>query len=54
MTFGHIHCKYGRTLVSAHPNPVFEEQKKRDVKQKFDLLTTAAFLLAKGPNRGRK
>ena len=53
-TSSHVHCCCGRTFVYANPNLVIEEQIKRNVKQKFDLLTAAAFLHCKGWNRGRK
>ena len=33
--------------------PVIEEQIRRNVRQKFDLLTTLAFLRINGPSRGR-
>ena len=51
VTSGHICCCFGRAHVYAHPNPVIAEQTRRSVKQQFELLTTPAFLLVKGPNK---
>ena len=47
VTPGHVYCYCGRILVHVNPNPVIEEQIRRNVKQQFDLLTAPAFLLVK-------
>ena len=53
-TSGNVCCYYGRSLVHANRNPVVEKQTQRSVQQKFELLTTPAFLLITRPTRGIK
>ena len=45
VTSGHVYCYCGRTHVDADPNPVVDEQIRRNVKQTFDLPTTLALML---------
>ena len=46
---GHVYCDCGRAAQS----PVIVEQLQRKIRQKFELLTTSAFFLIRGPTRGR-
>ena len=45
VTSSHVCCSCERTLVYLNPNPAIEEEIKRNMMQKFDLLTTDAFIL---------
>ena len=51
---GHVYCSCGRAVVCTNPNPTVVEHIQRNIQQKFELLTTLAFLLIKEPPRGRK
>ena len=47
---GHVYCDCGR---AAGQSPVIVEQLQRKIRRKFELLTTSAFFLIRGPTRGR-
>ena len=54
MSSGHVHRSCGLSLVHTIPKPVIVAQIQSNIRQKFELLTTPAFFVIRGPTRRRK